>query len=82
MGTVGDRQADEGVLEDLVVATGGGQTLAEFGQLGHRQAAVLGDDRGRRCAEALAHLVDHGHLVGSRIVHRSSTGESRPAAGP
>ncbi len=68
----GDGQPDEGVLEDLVVAAGGSEVPPQLGQVGDGEAAVLGDDRRGGALEALTHLVDHGDLVGSRVVHRSS----------
>ena len=69
LGSLGDGQPHQGVLVDLVVAAGRGQLAAELGQLGHGQAAVLGEDGAVGRVEAVPHLVDDGDLVGPRVVH-------------
>ena len=58
-----DGPPDQRVLEDPVVAPGGGQRGAQLGQLGRRQAAVLAHDGGRRRAHARLDLVDDLDLV-------------------
>ena len=55
MATAADRQLDQGVLVDLVVAAGGPERAAQGGELGDGQAPVLGEDGGvgaRRGAHA------------------------------
>ena len=80
-----DGPADQGVLEDLVVAPDATPARsAELGQLGDGQAAVLAHDGGRRLAQARLDLVDHLDLVRPCCVlrcHRASTGINCPGSG-
>ena len=63
----------ERVLVDLVVATGGPKRPTQGLHVLHIDAAVLREQRGLATGEALTHLVDHGHFLWSRIVHRTSS---------
>ena len=62
------RPAGQRVLEDLVLGGRRAQRAAQVGQLGDRQAAVLGEDRRVGFVELGADLVDDGDLLGSRHV--------------
>ncbi len=76
LGTIGNCQANQGVLVHLVVTTGGGQLAAQVGQRSDGQAAVFGKHCAIGRGKTLPYLVDYGDLVSPRIVHGPSTERS------
>src|SRR5579884_20627 len=79
---VARREADQGVLVDLVLATNLTQVPAQLGQLGHLEASVLGQDGAGGGVEALAHLFDHRHLLRPGVLHRLPRWEKQSGRPP
>ena len=73
-----DRAAHQRILEDLVVGAQGAQLSADVRDLGDGEAAVLGDDGGRRGADLGLDFVDGGDLRGLNLAHVNSFTGCRP----